>query len=50
MLEAVKKACIDMKEGKADLMPVLVDAAKKGATNGEMSAVMRDPFGWIVSE
>ncbi len=46
----LKKACMELKDGKGELMPALVEAARKGATNGEMIAPMREAFGWIVSE
>ena len=49
-LAAVKKACNEFKDGKGELMPVLVDAAGKGVTNGEMMDVMRGAFGWMVTE
>jgi len=49
-LEQVKTACEAVKDGSGELMPVLVEAAKKGVTNGEMMAVMRDTFGWVVTE
>jgi len=49
-LEQVKGACAALKAGEGDLMPVLVEAARKGATNGEMMDVMRDHFGWVVTE
>jgi methylmalonyl-CoA mutase N-terminal domain/subunit len=31
-------------------MPALVEAARKGVTNGEMMDVMREAFGWVVAE
>ena len=43
-------ACEALKEGNGDLMPALVDAARAGATNGEMMVPMREAFGWFVSE
>ena len=46
----LKKACAAFKDGKSDLMPALVEAARKGVTNGEMTAPMRDAFGWYVCE
>jgi methylmalonyl-CoA mutase N-terminal domain/subunit len=49
-LANLKKACMDLKNGKGELMPVLVEAARKGVTNGEMCVPMREAFGWIVSE
>ena len=49
-LEQVKQACLALKDGRGELMPVLVEAALKGATNGEMSDVMRGVFGWVVTE
>jgi len=49
-LEQVKQASLALKEGDGELMPVLINAALKGATNGEMSEVMRGVFGWIVTE
>lgn len=48
--ENLRIACIEFKNGKAELMPVLVDAARKGVTNGEMMEVMRGAFGWSVTE
>ncbi|MFO7962355.1 MAG: acyl-CoA mutase large subunit family protein [Desulfobacterales bacterium] len=47
-LEYLKKTCYEFKEGKSDLMPALVEAARKGATNGEMMVPMREAFGWYV--
>lgn len=49
-LVAVKNACLALRDGDGELMPVLIDAALKGATNGEMSEVMRGVFGWLVTE
>ena len=49
-LEQVKQACLALKDGRGELMPVLVEAALKGATNGEMSDVMRGVFGLVVTE
>ena len=49
-LANLKKACMDLKNGKGELMPVLIEAARKGVTNGEMCVPMREAFGWIVSE
>ncbi len=49
-LENVRVACEALKEGTGSLMPALVDAARAGATNGEMMVPMRDAFGWFVSE
>ena len=49
-LTGVENACEALKAGTGDLMPALIDAARKGATNGEMIAVMRQAFGWYVSE
>ncbi len=49
-LENLKNACNDFRDGKGELMPVLVEAARKGVTNGEMAEPMRNSFGWIVSE
>lgn len=49
-LEAVKQACLGLRDGQGELMPVLVEAALKGATNGEMCEVMRGVFGWVVTE
>jgi len=43
-------ACIDFKDGKGELMPALIHAAKNSVTNGEMMAVMKDAFGWYVTE
>jgi methylmalonyl-CoA mutase N-terminal domain/subunit len=49
-LTGVENACEALKAGTGDLMPALIDAARKGATIGEMIAVMRQAFGWYVSE
>ena len=49
-IERLKTACFEFKEGKADLMPALVEAARQGVTNGEMMVPMREAFGWYVSE
>ena len=46
----VARACEALKAGTGDLMPALVDAARKGVTNGEMIVPMREAFGWYVSE
>ena len=44
------QACEKLKAGEGELMPTLVDAARKGVTNGEMMEVMRQAFGWVVME
>ena len=49
-VDDLKNACMELKDGKGELMPVLVEAARKGVTNGEMMDVMRGVFGWIVTE
>jgi methylmalonyl-CoA mutase N-terminal domain/subunit len=49
-LNFLKKGCMDAKEGEGELMPVLVEAARKGVTNGEMMEIMREAFGWVVTE
>jgi methylmalonyl-CoA mutase N-terminal domain/subunit len=49
-LQDVGAACRALKDGTGSLMPALVDAARKGATNGEMMVPMREAFGWYVSE
>jgi len=49
-LADVALACQAMKDGNGDLMPALIDAARAGATNGEMMVPMREAFGWFVSE
>lgn len=49
-LAALKSACESFKEGRGELMPVLIDAARKGVTNGEMMEIMRTAFGWVVLE
>lgn len=49
-LAALAGACQSFKEGKRELMPVLIEAARKGVTNGEMMDVMRKAFGWVVLE
>lgn len=43
-------ACEALKDGSGSLMPALVEAARKGVTNGEMMVPMREAFGWFVSE
>jgi methylmalonyl-CoA mutase N-terminal domain/subunit len=49
-LEDVRRACEALKQGTGPLMPALLDAARAGATNGEMMVPMREAFGWYVSE
>jgi methylmalonyl-CoA mutase N-terminal domain/subunit len=49
-LDEVRTACQALKDGTGPLMPALVDAARAGATNGEMMVPMREAFGWYVSE
>jgi len=49
-LSEAANACEALKAGTGELMPALIEAARKGATNGEMIAVMREAFGWYVSE
>ena len=49
-LVKVAEACQALKDGTGDLMPALIDAARAGATNGEMIVPMREAFGWFVSE
>jgi methylmalonyl-CoA mutase, N-terminal domain len=49
-LADVRAACHALKDGSGPLMPALVNAARKGATNGEMMVPMREAFGWFVSE
>lgn len=49
-LEEVRRACQALKDGTGALMPALVDAARAGATNGELMVPMREAFGWYVSE
>ncbi len=49
-LVKVEVACAAVKDGTGSLMPALVDAARSGATNGEMMSPMRAAFGWYVSE
>jgi len=46
----LKETCMAYKEGKGELMPILIEAARKGLTNGEMMELMREAFGWVVSE
>jgi methylmalonyl-CoA mutase N-terminal domain/subunit len=46
----LRTACFELKNGRGELMPVLVEAAKKGVTNGEMMVPMREAFGWDVTE
>lgn len=45
----LEQACLEFKEGRRDLMPVLIEAARKGVTNGEMMEIMRGAFNWVVS-
>ena len=49
-LANVALACQSLKDGDGELMPALIDAARAGATNGEMMVPMREAFGWLVSE
>lgn len=49
-LANVAIACEALKAGTGPLMPALIDAARAGATNGEMMVPMRAAFGWYVSE
>ncbi|MBK6451083.1 MAG: acyl-CoA mutase large subunit family protein [Proteobacteria bacterium] len=49
-LENVARACEALKAGTGSLMPALIEAARAGATNGEMMVPMRAAFGWYVSE
>jgi methylmalonyl-CoA mutase N-terminal domain/subunit len=49
-LSNMKNACMDLRDGKGELMPALIEAARKGATNGEMMVPMREAFGWVVTE
>ncbi len=49
-IKHLKNCCADFKEGKSELMPALIHAAKNYVTNGEMMDVMRDAFGWYVTE
>jgi len=49
-LAGLRTACLALREGKGELMPALIEAARKGATNGEMMAPMREAFGWEVTE
>lgn len=49
-LAVLRKACMGLKEANGELMPVLIEAAKKGVTNGEMMSVMGEAFGWVVTE
>lgn len=49
-LADIRTACQALKDGTGPLMPALVDAARKGVTNGEMMVPMREAFGWYVSE
>ncbi len=46
----LRNACLALKNGEGDLMPALIEAARKGVTNGEMMEVMRGTFGWLVTE
>ncbi len=47
-ITSVKEACSNFRDGKGDLMPVLIHAAHKGVTNGEMMDIMKQAFGWVV--
>jgi methylmalonyl-CoA mutase N-terminal domain/subunit len=49
-LANLRNASMDLKEGQGELMPALIEAARKGATNGEMMVPMREAFGWVVTE
>jgi methylmalonyl-CoA mutase N-terminal domain/subunit len=49
-LDGVRAACAELKAGSGPLMPALIEAARAGATNGEMMVPMREAFGWFVSE
>ena len=49
-MENVARACQALKDGTGELMPALIDAARAGATNGEMMVPMREAFGWFVAE
>jgi methylmalonyl-CoA mutase, N-terminal domain len=49
-LANLRTACLALREGKGELMPALIEAARKGATNGEMMVPMREAFGWVVTE
>jgi methylmalonyl-CoA mutase, N-terminal domain len=49
-LAHLSNACMELKTGKGELMPALIEAARKGATNGEMMVPMRTAFGWVVTE
>jgi methylmalonyl-CoA mutase N-terminal domain/subunit len=47
-IKHLRDTCFEFKKGKADLMMALVEAARKGVTNGEMMVPMREAFGWYV--
>lgn len=49
-LDDLREACEAFKAGERDLMPALIEAARRGVTNGEMMVPMREAFGWYVSE
>jgi len=49
-IQMLKTACQDFNAGSGDLMPALVEAARKGVTNGEMMEEMKEAFGWEVTE
>ena len=49
-LEALRGACRGFRDGGGELMPALIEAARKGLTNGEMMEAMRGAFGWTVAE
>ena len=49
-IEDIAAACNAVKGGQGELMPVLIEGARKGVTNGEMMETMRNAFGWSVIE
>jgi methylmalonyl-CoA mutase N-terminal domain/subunit len=49
-IEEIGVACDRLKQGTGSLMPALIEAARRGVTNGEMMVPMRAAFGWFVSE
>lgn len=49
-ISMLEQACLTFRAGDGDLMPSLIEAARKGVTNGEMMEAMRGVFGWTVTE
>jgi methylmalonyl-CoA mutase, N-terminal domain len=49
-IDDLRTACFEFRDGRGQLMPALIEAARNGVTNGEMMVPMREAFGWYVSE